>query len=70
MPFATRYSLFAVKAGYRIEFGASTLEFSVDLQNVTDHNNVFVQRFNADKGVIETEYQQGFFPVPTVRFTF
>lgn len=64
------YFRFDLKLGYRIEFGGSTLEFSVDLQNVTNHKNVFIQRYNVDKGVIETEYQQGFFPVPTVRFTF
>lgn len=59
-----------LKLGYRIEFAASTLEFSLDLQNITNHQNVFIQRYNAATGDITTEYQQGFFPVPLVRYTF
>lgn len=64
------YFRFDLKLGYRIEFAASTLEFSIDLQNISNHKNVFLQRYDASTGQITTEYQQGFFPVPLVRYTF
>ncbi len=59
-----------VRASYRLELGASTMEFSLDLQNVTNHKNVFTQTFNPRTGGVRTQYQQGFFPVPTFRWTF
>ncbi len=66
----TPYFRLDLKLGYRIEFSSSTLEFSLDLQNITNHKNVFLQRYNAETGQVSTEYQQGFFPIPTVRYTF
>jgi hypothetical protein len=59
-----------LRLSYRIELGSSTMEFSLDLQNVTDNKNVFTQSYNPRTGGITTEYQQGFFPVPTFRWTF
>ncbi|MCX6141446.1 MAG: TonB-dependent receptor [Candidatus Kapabacteria bacterium] len=58
------------RISYRIEFGSSTMEFALDLQNVTNHQNVFLERYNPRTGGITTEYQQGFFPVPTFKWTF
>ena len=66
----TPYFRLDLKLGYRVEFASSTLEFSLDLQNITNHQNVFLQRYNASTGQVSTEYQQGFFPVPLVRYTF
>ena len=34
----------------------------VDLQNLTNKDNVFAQRFNATTGYVGTVYQSGFFP--------
>lgn len=59
-----------VKLGYRVDFGAATMEFSVDLQNVSNAENVFLQRYNPRTNTIATEFQQGFLPVPTFRLTF
>jgi hypothetical protein len=59
-----------LKFGYRKEYKSSTLEFSVDLQNITNNQNVFDQGYNSQNNTISTEYQQGFFPVPMVRYTF
>ncbi len=59
-----------IKIAYRKEFKKSSMEFSVDLQNVTNNKNVFQQTYNPRSNSIVTEYQQGFFPVPTFRFTF
>lgn len=59
-----------LKISYRREFVKSTLEIAVDLQNVTGHQNVFDQSYNVKTNSVVTQYQQGFFPVPFVRFTF
>jgi hypothetical protein len=59
-----------IKLSYRREYKKSTLEFSLDLQNVTDHQNVFTRQYNRRTNSIVTQYQQGFFPVPFTRFTF
>ncbi|MDI9340319.1 MAG: TonB-dependent receptor [Sediminibacterium sp.] len=59
-----------LKLAYRKEFKRSTMEFALDLQNVTNHKNVFRQAYNPRLNKVVTEYQQGFFPVPTFRFTF
>jgi hypothetical protein len=59
-----------VKIYYRKEYKKSTLEYAIDLQNVTNHQNVFRQDYNRRTNSIVTEYQQGFFPAPFVRYTF
>lgn len=59
-----------VKLSYRREYRKSTLEIAVDLQNVTNQQNVFSQSYNYRTNSIVTQYQQAFFPVPFVRFTF
>jgi hypothetical protein len=46
------------------------MEFSVDLQNVSNHENIFQQTFNRRTGRIVNVYQQGFLPIPTFRYTF
>lgn len=59
-----------IKVSYRKEYVKSTLEIALDLQNVTNHQNVFVQRYNPGTNAIVTDYQQSFFPVPYMRYTF
>jgi hypothetical protein len=66
----TEYLRADVKLAYRIEYKQSTLEFAVDLQNVTNHPNVFNRQYNRRTNQIVTQLQQGFFPVPFVRYTF
>ncbi len=58
------------RISYRKEYRNSTLEFALDLQNVTGNQNVFSQSYNPRTNSIVTQYQQGFFPVPFVRYTF
>lgn len=58
-----------VRLGYRWELGSSTMEFTVDIQNVTNNQNIFLQQYNPRTNTISTEYQQGFFVVPTFRWT-
>ncbi len=59
-----------LRLSYRKEYRHSTLEAAVDLQNVTGHQNVFQQTYNRRLNTLATQYQQGFFPVPQVRYTF
>jgi len=59
-----------LKIAYRKEYKKSTLEIALDLQNVTNNQNIFSRSYNPRTNTIVTQYQQGFFPVPFVRFTF
>lgn len=59
-----------VKVAYRKEYKKSTLEVALDLQNVTNNQNVFSKSYDARAGKIVTIYQQSFFPVPMIRYTF
>ncbi len=59
-----------VKVSYRKEYKRSTLEAAVDFQNITGNQNIFAQSYNPRTNSVVTQYQQGFFPVPFVRFTF
>lgn len=58
------------KIAYRREFKHSTMEISLDLQNITNHKNVFNQTYDRRTNKIVYNYQQGFFPVPLFRYTF
>ncbi len=58
------------KMGYRKDYKKSSMEFAIDFQNITNHQNIFSQGYNKTRNTISTEYQQGFFPVPTFRYTF
>jgi CarboxypepD_reg-like domain len=58
------------RVAYRKEYKKSTMEISLDLQNVTGNQNIFAQTYNPRTNAIANQYQQGFFPVPTFRYTF
>ncbi len=59
-----------LKISYKREYRRSTLECSIDLQNITNNKNIFNQTYDKRTNRIVNNYQQGFFPVPTVRYTF
>jgi outer membrane receptor for monomeric catechols len=59
-----------IKFSYRMNRKKTTHEFSLDLQNFTNNQNVFMQRYNARTNQIATEYQIGFFPIPQYRILF
>lgn len=58
------------KISYRKEMKKCTMEYAIDFQNLTNHQNIFRQSYNPESNSIVTEYQQGFFPVPLFRVTF
>ena len=53
-----------LKAGYTLNSGKRKLShtFSLDLQNITNHKNVFSQSYDDRDQRINTTYQLGFFP--------
>jgi hypothetical protein len=59
-----------LKLAYRKEYKRSTLEIALDLQNITNNQNIFAQNYNPRTNSVVTQYQQAFFPVPFVRYTF
>lgn len=59
-----------LRLSYRKEYTRSTLEVSLDLQNLTNNKNIFDQSYNPRTNTIVTQYQQAFFPVPFIRYTF
>lgn len=59
-----------LRIAFRREYKRSTLEIAVDFQNVTNNQNIFGQSYDSRTNRIKTTYQQGFFPVPMVRYTF
>ncbi len=59
-----------IKPSYKLNTKKFTHEISVDLQNVTHHDNIFQQRFDLISKTIQTEYQLKFFFIPQYRLTF
>ena len=55
---------------FRKEMRKSTMEFALDLQNVSANKNIFQQSYNPRTNRLVNQYQQGFFPVPYFRCTF
>jgi hypothetical protein len=53
-----------IKAGYNLNSSKRKISqtFSLDLQNVTNHKNVFSQSYDDRSQSISTTYQLGFFP--------
>ena len=66
----TPYFRTDLRFSYRKEYRRSTLEFALDLQNVTANKNLFQQTYNVRTNSLASQYQQGFFPVPLFRYTF
>ncbi|MFN5629565.1 MAG: hypothetical protein ACK48W_09800, partial [Bacteroidota bacterium] len=58
------------KITYKKEFKRSTLETGIDIQNITNRQNIFQQGYNQITNSIATQYQTGLLPIPFVKFTF
>ena len=59
-----------LKLSYRINRPRFTHEIALDIQNLMNTKNVFIQRYNARRGGLETEYQLGIIPIPQYRVLF
>lgn len=47
-----------------------TQEWAVDIQNITNYRNIFLQQYNVQTGLMETTYQTGFLPIGQYRIYF
>ena len=45
-------------------------EWALDLKNITNHQNIFMQSYDPANNSIHTDYQQGFFPMFLYRIQF
>jgi hypothetical protein len=59
-----------VKLGYKINRARLTHELALDVQNVTNRDNVLRQAYNPRTNRIGTAYQQGLLPIASYRVTF
>ncbi|MDR2409954.1 MAG: TonB-dependent receptor [Bacteroidales bacterium] len=59
-----------LRAGIKIYQGKITHEFAMDLQNVTDNNNILMQSYDKSRNVVKYEYQSGFYPMALYRILF
>lgn len=59
-----------IKPSYRLNTKRVTHEISVDVQNVTQHDNVFQQIYDLNSKKITTSYQLKFFIIPQYKLTF
>lgn len=67
LAFSEQYSNYFrldTKIGYRLNSKKRKFsqQFFLDFQNLTDHENVFVNRYNSVTNEVNTVYQAGFFP--------
>jgi len=63
---------FRINARLSFKLSAKHLsqEWAVDIQNITNQQNIYSQRWNSATNEIETDYQQGLFPMMTYRILF
>lgn len=59
-----------VKPSYKLNTKRFTHELSVDIQNVTRHDNIFQQQYDLNTQTVKTDYQLKFFVIPQYRLTF
>lgn len=58
------------KLSYKLNRPKATYSFSLDVQNITNHKNIFSQEYNTETGEFVTDYQQGLFPIFQFRVEF
>ncbi|MFO7873737.1 MAG: TonB-dependent receptor [Bacteroidales bacterium] len=55
---------------YRLNGQNINQEWALDLQNLTDHQNIFTRNWNSSNQEVSTSYQMGFSPMMTYRIYF
>lgn len=64
------YKRFDIKIGLRQNNKKYTQEWALDLQNLTNEQNIFQEVYNAEAEQIDYEYQMGLFPMVTYKIQF
>jgi hypothetical protein len=59
-----------IRIGYKTNSKRVSQEYGLDIQNITNRQNIFTQQFNPQTGKVENLYQIGLFPVPFYRIYF
>lgn len=59
-----------MKITYRIQAKKITQEWNIDIQNVTNHQNVYFERYDSASGEVITSYQMGIWPMFQYRILF
>jgi hypothetical protein len=64
------YSRTDIKIYYRVNKLKTTFEYSIDIDNIFNKQNIWSQTFDPKSGKVRTQYQLGIFPIPQFRVTF
>ncbi|MBN2683210.1 MAG: hypothetical protein JXR58_11930, partial [Bacteroidales bacterium] len=64
------YFRFDIRIGYKKNGKKVSQEWALDLQNITNHKNIYSQQFNPRNNSIASDYQTGFFPMMLYRIQF
>ena len=59
-----------LRVGYNLNLKHVSHRFAIDLQNITNHQNLLIQRVDPQTGEIINDYQIGFFPMITWKIEF
>lgn len=59
-----------LRIGFKQNFGKVSQEFGLDLQNVSNHKNLYSEQYNTQLHEVATIYQQGFMPMMLYRINF
>ncbi len=59
-----------LRLGYKLNLKHTSHRFAIDLQNITNHQNILIQRVDPKTGEIVNDYQIGFFPMITWKMDF
>jgi len=59
-----------LRIGFKQNFGKVSQEWGLDLQNVTNHSNLFSEQYNNQLQEVTTIYQQAFMPMMLYRINF
>ncbi|MFZ4454638.1 MAG: TonB-dependent receptor [Bacteroidales bacterium] len=59
-----------LRIGYKMNSKRFSQEWGLDLQNVSDHQNIFGEQYNGQTHEVATVYQQGFMPMMLYRVNF
>jgi len=61
---------FDCRIGYRTNFKRFSQEVAFDFQNITNHKNILLQKFDPGTGELKDVFQIGFFPMITWKIEF
>ena len=59
-----------VRLAYKRNGKKITQEWAFDIQNATNHDNIFQQTWNSDNNTVENTYQIGLVPIMQYRIEF